>query len=395
MSASFRSATEPVADPTAQVVAAAERLLTRRTGAQVQLVDAVDLGGSERTVVLRVRMGDNPFSLPRTMVVKQVLDAAELAQQRGVTTDEAFLRETVSYQFANSLPLGQRPGAVLVAHDLAERVLVLSDLGGTATLSDLLAGHDAVATQHGLMAWAQALGRMHAVTAGREPDFRALLRRTGHQLATDPMDAPARLAVRDVPDGLRAVLGVVTPAPVLAAAQRATRLVGPEALRAFSPADLCPDNALLTAGGVQFLDYEWGGFRDVTLDAAYALVPFPGCWCCPEISAEQSISLVQAWRSEVVGVWPQLADDAALRARLLDAQLLWTWISTHWFLPGLAVRRAPSSEHPLARGPERALQLRWNRLSASAAASGEEATAEHAATVAGAIGAAALSSSAG
>jgi len=40
---------------TQQVLRSAERLLTRRTGAQVVLVDPEDLGGSDRTVVLRVR----------------------------------------------------------------------------------------------------------------------------------------------------------------------------------------------------------------------------------------------------------------------------------------------------------------------------------------------------
>lgn len=367
------------------VVGAAERLLTRRTGASVSLLDPVDLGGSERTVVLRVRMGDNPFSLPRTMVVKKVLDAPELAQQRGVSTEEAFLREAVSYQFANSLPLGHRPGAVLVAHDLDERVLVLADLGGSQTLSDLLGASEVGATRHGLMAWAQALGRMHAATAGREGDFATLLRRTGRAMPTDPTEQPARLALREVPGALREVLDVESSADVRARADRATRLLGRQALRAFSPADLCPDNALITADGVQFLDYEWGGFRDVTLDAAYSLVPFPGCWCCPQIAPEQAKSLVQAWRSEVVGVWPQLADDTVLRTRLLDAQLLWTWISTHWFLPGRAVRRAPSSEHPLATSPRHALAVRWSRLADSAATLGEDATVEHARAVARAL----------
>ncbi len=366
----------------ASVVSAAERLLTRRTGAAVSLLDPQDLGGSERTIVLRVRMGDNPFSLPRTMVVKKVLDAPQLGQQAGVSTDEAFLREAVSYQFANSLPPGHRPGAVLVAHDVHERVLVLADLGGAQTLADLLGGADPVAAQHGLLAWARALGRMHAVTADREGDFDTLLRRTGKPMLNDPMDTPARQAIAEVPGALQDVLGVSTCRQVVDRADRCTRLLGSRALRAFSPADLCPDNALVTADGVQFLDYEWGGFRDITLDATYALVPFPGCWCCPDITADHAELMVQAWRSEVVGVWPQLADDDVLRTRMFDAHLLWVWTSTYWFLPGRAVRREPSSAHPLATTPGRALAIRWSRLAASASAAGEEATAEHARSVA-------------
>ena len=63
-----------LADPVSEVVAAAQRLLTRRTGASVTLVDPVDLGGSGQATVVRVRVSANPFQLPRTLVVKQVRD---------------------------------------------------------------------------------------------------------------------------------------------------------------------------------------------------------------------------------------------------------------------------------------------------------------------------------
>jgi hypothetical protein len=367
-------------DSTAEVLRSAERLLTRRTGAQVVLVDPEDLGGSDRTVVLRVRPRENPFSLPRTMVVKKVLTG-----QGGRDAEEAFLRETVSYQFANSLPLEHRPGATLVAHDVADRVLVLADLGGAPTLADVLADPDPVLAQRGLVAWAQALGRMHAATAFREGDFAALLRHAGRARWTDPLEGPATAALAELPAALESALGVRTPTEVVRRATATDRVLGRSVLRAFSPSDLCPDNAMLTAAGVQFLDFEWGGFRDVFLDAVYALVPFPGCWCSPQLSADQAEHLVQAWRGEVVGVWPQLADDALLRAGLLDAQLLWTWVSTRWFLPGHATRADPSSEHPLALRPADALAVRWTRLAESAERAGEAATAAHARTVAAAL----------
>ena len=368
-------------DRTQEALRAAERLLTRRTGANVVLVEPEDLGGSDRTLVLRVRPRENPFSLPRTMVVKKVLTG-----QGGRDADEAFLRETVSYQFANSLPLEHRPGATLVAHDVSERVLVLADLGGAPTLADVLADADPVVAQRGLVAWAQALGRLHAATAHREGDFAALLRHAGRRHWVDPMDGPARTALAELPQMLGSALGVRTTAEVLARAATTERLLGRSGLRAFSPADLCPDNTMLTADGVQFLDFECGGFRDVFLDAVYALVPFPGCWCSPQLSPEQAEHLVQAWRGEVVGVWPQLADDALLRARMLDAQLLWTWVSTRWFLPGHATRPDPSSEHPLALRPAAALAVRWSRLAEAADQAGETATADHARTVASALG---------
>ncbi len=369
-----------------EVVRAAQRLLTKRTGAPVVLVDPQDLGGSDRTVVLRVRPQANPFALPRTMVVKKVL-----APGGEPNTDEAFVREVASYQFANSLPLQHRPGATLVAYDVTERLLVLDDLGGASTLAEVLLGADPAVAQRGLLAWAQALGRMHAATAGREDDYTTLLRRVGRRhLNTDPLARAADTAVAELPQAMEQVLGVDTSAEVAQRATQSQRLLGRGSLRAFSPADLCPDNALLTAAGVQFLDFEWGGFRDVALDAAYALVPFPACWCSPPWDAAQGEAILQAWRAEVGGVWPQLDDDDVLHARVFDAQLLWVWLSTHWFLPGRAARRAPSSAHPLALSASAALSQRWQRLSGAAESAGESATAAHARLVATALEATAL-----
>ena len=100
--------TATLADPISEVVQAAEKLLTRRTGAPVTLADPVDLGGSGLSTVLRVRVAANPFSLPRTLVLKQLPRTGGVGHVdfRGAETDEevAFLREAVSYQFATALP---------------------------------------------------------------------------------------------------------------------------------------------------------------------------------------------------------------------------------------------------------------------------------------------------
>ncbi|MCU1649026.1 MAG: hypothetical protein JWQ60_175, partial [Pseudonocardia sp.] len=147
----------------------AEQLLTRRYGATVTLADPEDLGGgSARSVVLRARVAENPFGLPRSLVIKHY--------QRDPTPGRAdrFRHEAASCQLFTALS-GDRPSPELVAHDPANRLLVLEDLGRSSTLADKLFGSDAAAAERCLLTWARALGRLHAVTAGREHDFDALL----------------------------------------------------------------------------------------------------------------------------------------------------------------------------------------------------------------------------
>lgn len=89
--------------------------------------------------MLRVRVSENPFQLPRTLVIKQVRDLpaeSELhAELADISGSSAFLREAASYQFANALATDSRPGPELHAYDLDARLLVLSDLGDASPIT--------------------------------------------------------------------------------------------------------------------------------------------------------------------------------------------------------------------------------------------------------------------
>ena len=383
-----------LADPVSEVVAAAEQLLTRRTGAPVTLVDPTDLGGSGRTIVLRVRVAENPFSLPRTLVIKQVRDPY-LGVKNGVTPpaeaihvfdpDTAFLREAVSYQFANALAKDARPGAELLAYDLDARLLVLSDLGDATAISVLFQDSDADTVTNTLMAMAQAMGRMHAATVGREEDFTALLRRAEVVHSSDEVADQVARVITDVPSMLADTLGVVVDPNTLEQVHHAQNLFSGGRFRAFSPSDLCPDNIIVNGEGVRFLDYEWGGYRDALLDITYALVSFPGCLCNVDLTEERASAMVDAWRSEVVGLWPALADEAELGRGLVEAQLIWVWLSTYMFLPNDHSRIAAVREHHLSIPRSDALLRRWARLARSAELAGNVAVHDHANEVVAAL----------
>lgn len=369
-------------DDVARTVAAAERVLSRWCGATVRLSDPEDLGGSHRSVVLRVRVGENPFSLPRTLVLKR-----SVARPRPDEPDP-FAHEAASCRLLTAVQPAEPVGPELIAHDPDQRLLVMEDLGRAATLAEKLLGSDPRAAERGLLAWARSLGRLHAVTAGREADFGALMRRLGTRTWHDPIAPDARRALAELPGVLATELGVTT-APMTAKRARATvRLLGGPGFRTFSPSDLCPDNNLVTSRGVRFLDFEWGCIRDVTLDVAFVRMPFPSCWCVFRLPPGMSDAMLAAWRAEVVDVWPALADDSVLMPRLLDAQLLWTWLSTWWFLP-----RGDEPDRPIdpgqgARGgsPSRGAALvdRWLRLAEQCPAT-EGSLAAHAMEVAAAL----------
>lgn len=357
--------------PVLAALAAAERLLTRRAGASVVLADPEDLGGSDRSVVARARVARNPFSLPRTLVVKHYLAGPEPGRP------DPFHYEVASCQLFTALPTDARPSPVLIAHDPQSRLLVLEDLGRSSTLADKLFGPDPAAARRCLLSWARALGRMQAATAGRENDFGALLRRLGERAWRDPMAEDARAAFAGLPGMLDQELGVQVSAAAGAEAHETARLLGGTRFRAFSPSDTCPDNNLVTSRGVRFVDFEWGCFRDVVLDAAYFRVPFPGCEASFALPPGMPETMLEAWRNEITTVWPDLDEPELLRRRLLDAQLIWVWLCTWWLLPRIRERDVLVGSDA-ARSPRvsTALAHYWRELSATAAAEGRPATAE-------------------
>jgi len=71
--------------------------------------------------------------------------------------------------------------------------------------------------------------------------------------------------------------------------------------------------------------------------------------------------------------------------RMLDAQLLWVWLSTYWFLPGAPHRPDPGGHHPLTYTRRGALHVRWLQLARAAERGGDDAVASHAQSVAHAL----------
>jgi hypothetical protein len=361
-----------------EAVVRAEQVLSHRFGATIRLADPEHLGGSGRSTVIRVRVASSPFSLPRTLVVKRYGPAGQQA------VGDAFVQEAVSYQLFTAFSAEERMCPEMFAHDGAVRLVVLEDLGRAPTLADKLLANDARAAERALLSWSRSLGRLHTSTAGREADFDALSRRLGVSRITDPLSSAGHQAFEELPGLLAEALGVVTSGAAHRRALASSWLLDSRSHRAFSPSDACPDNNVITSRGVRFLDFEGGCWRNVLLDAGYLRVPFPSCWCSFTLPAGMTEAMVAAWRAEIRDVWPDLDDDAVLMPALLDAQLLWVWVSTLWFLP------RPGEDDDLvdvdARSPRRsvALRSRWLQLAKEATRAGEQDVAAHAhAVVAG------------
>jgi hypothetical protein len=360
-----------------RTVALAEEVLTRRSGARVRLADAEDLGGSTRSRVVRVRVSENPFSLPRSLVVKHYLGAPD-SHDRADRTDP-FPYEAASCQLFTALPAEDRATPTLYANDPERRLLVLEDLGRCSTLADKLDGDDPKGAERALLGATRALGSLQAVTAAREGDFGALLRRSGVRHWRDPLADDARSALAEVPDLLAHLLRVEAAPAAVSHARSTASLLGGTEYRAFSPSEVSPENCLLTGAGARFLDFEWGCFRDVALTAASVRLPFPGWGRAAVLPSGMAEAMHASWQSEVAGVWPELADPTVSGPRHLAATTLWVWVCTRSLLPSVVGRGPGPDQVVVGRPTEHAaavLSSYWRRLRTDAERHREAAPAD-------------------
>ena len=294
------------------------------------VTDPVDLGGSERTSVLRCHTIDG------TVIVKAYREPSEY-----------FANEAAGLAFTTH-------GPRLLAVDPATPLVVMSDLGTAPSLAHVLLGTTPDDATAALEEWVHGYGRIAVETFGKQAEFAALHgqwypgERPPFTLDTDTFTATLTALDVTPPDGLAADLKTVA------------ALDGPEV---FSPGDICPDNNILTDAGLRVLDFEGAGYGPVFLDAAFTRMPFSSCWCVYRLPEGVRDRIETAYRADVVTACPELADEPSWRHGLLLATAWWTIDIVNHLGTKSAVR--DGSMHPAWAGAPTARQLlryRWQHL---------------------------------
>ncbi|GAB3699622.1 phosphotransferase family protein [Corynebacterium nasicanis] len=304
----------------ADIVDIAEDLLSKRFGGSQQLSEVTQLGGSGSAVVLRARVASSPFLQQRSVILKFVPETGDALD------DAALVREIVAYQFTTSLSEEVRPGPVLLAHDVAQRIIVLTDSGDGDTFADLLELQDPERRVSILRNLGSALGRMHAGTAEREQDFNILFSRMlrQHPESGEIQELREASLSQSIQLGEELLRNAGIEIPDLVsefAADGRHRLLSAHH-RAFTPFDLSPDN-IIVAEKTHFLDYEWAGFRDVSFDLACVIAGFPQFLFSHPITDDEADVFIEAWSHEVNTLWPNVRNEAHLHSRIMAALLGW------------------------------------------------------------------------
>jgi Ser/Thr protein kinase RdoA (MazF antagonist) len=257
---------------------AAEAVLARAGGERTQVRAAERIW--DRAHVLRLELADG-----RSVVLKRRGD------QEDDAGDRSFETEIAALELLSGMPVPVAPR--LLGADATAGILLMEDLGQGASLAGSLLTGERERAEADLIAYARALGSMHAWTM---------------QCVPGPAGPEAHPAMERDPGWLAAIANGKE--PFLAAAARmglpsdgvASEIDQiPVTLRqggnvGLVHGDPCPDNVLLFDGACRIFDFETSGWGSVVLDGAYLLAPFPSCWCFADLPAEVAAPAIDAYR---------------------------------------------------------------------------------------------------
>lgn len=326
-----------------RAVAAAERVL----GGPLQQVTGLS-GDDRRNLVLRA-------SAPsRSVIIKVTRDKGYKPQDAGAF-EAGLVKEWVATAFLSRHAPGNAP--TFLGGNAELGLIVLEDLGERlGSLVGPLLGASAEAAERALIAYAKAIGQLHADTLhciGHHADF---LRRDFPAAVKRPFDPEAwrRAGVDRTAD----LLGSAPPADAIEAI--AQRLSDPGPWHGLAHRDGCPDNVLLSDGRAHLIDFEFAGPGHVLLDATYWRLGFPTCWCAGRIPDSIIARMDRAYRDAL----PVEVDDGAFRQEMAMALFVRMFASQAWLLES-----ALREDSPWGISTNRA-RLLWHLEAAIAGADG-------------------------
>lgn len=261
-------------------------------------------------------------AVPNSVIVKVRRPMGHLRR-----TLDLFHREQAALEFLTVI--GSAAGPRLLAADNEAGILVMEDLGTGPALEDLLVGSNASAASHGLVAFATALGQMHATTAGRAEEYSQL--RSRHE-PIDPAFDRISILGNDIGHSWRQLQEITTSHPyfpppndVGSDVDELLRILSePGPYLALSNGDTSPANCRISDDRLRFLDFEHAAFRHALLDVAALRFPFPACPCWSHLPEDVGQRAEDAYRKQMAHSCPDVLDPTKYAQGLTAACAAWT-----------------------------------------------------------------------
>jgi len=302
------------------MITVVEKLLSEQFEGKVRLDAAEEIRSGGRSKVSRYRVLEGPQCAPQSVIVKQAVAVGTEVYDSDLPYGPAWrlFNEWAGLRFLTEISGGASPTPRFYAGDRDHGLVALEDLGASKGLDQALLGADPAYAEAMLVAFAAALGRMHALTTGEQAEFERIRGGLGPRKSNTPDDWGDWLAtsLRNMAQvaGIEPALGIDEELRIVA-----KTLAEPGSFHAYLHHDPCPDNCLITGDRLKLIDFEFGGYGHALGDGIYGRIHFPTCWCVNRLPDHVPPKMEAAYRAELIKGCPEAADDERFYRAVVEA----------------------------------------------------------------------------
>jgi hypothetical protein len=317
------------ADRLSVVANVTTQILSLTFGREIQIRDIERITKEDRNAPVSRLFVDEPAAgIPASVIVKQLnLESFDWDDTEAWPV-RSFVQDWAGLAFLNAIPAEQGSCPRLYGGNREHGLIVLEDLGHDhrSLVQPLLEGTCAEAEQ-ALAALYIRLGQMHAHALGKAAMFEQTLRTIHPTMPLrwqDTFLAEARNRVESLIE--------LEPAVWREAGQVVETISNPGPFYTYIHGDPCPDNIFYRGDKLQLIDFATGCFAHALIDAVYARMMFPTCWCANRTPDALVAQLESIYRAELAQTCLPAQDDRTYGQAIVDGCAFWLLITLEWQL---------------------------------------------------------------
>jgi hypothetical protein len=306
----------------------AARALSSAVGSAVKLDQPQVLSDEGRSYfVVRARSKYDDGRI-QSVIVKATQSPTYDPNSKNALDSPGLVREWVAAANLAERAHRREHGARLLAGVVERGILIFEDFGANVgSLADALLNGNADEAECALTSYALSLARLHSDTLGCSDGHHEVFKSI---FGANHTRRPPGRRVERMADGIANRIGGQAPASEIA--EISGRVAEPGRWLSLVHGDPCPDNALIVAGQVRLIDYEYARPTHALLDAIYWKMGFPMCRCAGRLPAEVASRIDAVYRTEIGRTLPLALDDKVYRTELAYTSAAWLFICLGWQL---------------------------------------------------------------
>ena len=315
------------------LTAEAERMLSDRFGSPVLFTTVERLSEPDRRNLILRCLSTPTGNFPSKFIIKKVQADVYDPDNPDSWDTQRFFKDWIGSQFLSSLGGESNYGPRFYGGHRELGFIILEDMGHHRSLVEPLLHEDAARAEAALLRYSTRLGKLHADTINKSTLFEQLSQSvSAHSRTVATMGAELEKDIQNV-QTLIEDLGVL---PGTAFSQELREMgkavVNPGPFLVYIHGDPCPDNVFDNDQDMRLIDFEFGHFGHALIDATYARMMFPTCWCANRLPQSMVARMESRYRAELVKGCSEAQEDNIWEHALVTICSYWLLNTLAWHL---------------------------------------------------------------